>query len=102
MALPAFLTNRFAPLDFSSISGFPNHVSSYHEWNTYFARLSGKYWTPNPLRVGVEAEQPKGVQETTWNMNPRVTPCTINVYHLLIINILSCLSFLFCRCHVCV
>ena len=47
----------------------------------HFCALSHPFcWKSNPLRVGVEAEQPKGVQGTTWNMNPRVTPCIINVY----------------------
>ena len=40
MAMPAFLAKKFAPLDFSSIVGYPNHVPSFHEWNTYFPRFS--------------------------------------------------------------
>lgn len=34
-------------------------------------------------------------------MNLRVTSCTINVYLLLIIDVLSCLSFTLCLYHVC-
>jgi len=41
MAIPAFLANQFAPLDFTSIVGYPNHVPSFHEWNTYFPRFNG-------------------------------------------------------------
>ena len=41
MAIPAFLANQFSPLNFSSIAGYPNHVPSFHEWNTYLPRLSG-------------------------------------------------------------
>jgi len=41
MALPEFLANEFAPLDFSSIFGYPNRVPSFYEWITYLPRFSG-------------------------------------------------------------
>jgi len=41
MAIPAFLANKFAPLDLSSIDGYPNHVPVFHEWNTSFPRFDG-------------------------------------------------------------
>lgn len=48
MGIPTFLANKFSPLDFSSIAGYPNHVPSFHEWNTYLPRSSGnKDRTPN-------------------------------------------------------
>jgi len=40
MAIPAFFANKFSPLDFSSIVGYPKHVPSFHEWNTHLPRFS--------------------------------------------------------------
>jgi len=41
MAIPAFLANKFATLDFSSNVGYPNHVPLVHEWSIDFPRFTG-------------------------------------------------------------
>lgn len=41
MVIPAFMANKFSPLDFSSIVFYPNHVPLFHEWDTYLPRFSG-------------------------------------------------------------
>jgi len=41
MVIPAFLENKFAPLDFSSIAGYPNLVPSICEWYIYWPSFSG-------------------------------------------------------------
>jgi len=41
MAIFALLANKFAPLNFSSVVGYPYHVASFHEWYEFFPRFSG-------------------------------------------------------------
>lgn len=45
MAILEFLANKFSPLDFPSITGYPNHVPPFHEWNTYLPRFKGNTYT---------------------------------------------------------
>ena len=53
---------------------FAHFALQLSSWtHTYPFGLRGECWTHATQRVGVEAEQSKGVQETTWNMKPRVT-----------------------------
>jgi len=41
MAITAFLVNKFSPLDFIAITGYPHHMPTFHEWNEYLPRFSG-------------------------------------------------------------
>ena len=41
MAIPTFLANKFSPLDFSSITSYPNCVPFFCEWDTYLPKFSG-------------------------------------------------------------
>lgn len=41
MAISTFLVNKFGPLYFTRIAGYPHYMPPFHEWNENLSRFSG-------------------------------------------------------------